>query len=77
MEMVHGAAGSTAFGATKNLWAPAATGSAFDLSPTAMAPLEPWREYITIVSNTVLTGDAERFLPPRSAVTTSVPRPGS
>ena len=32
MEMVHGAAGSTAFGAKKNLWAPAATGSAFDLS---------------------------------------------
>ena len=37
MEMVHGSAGSTAFGATKNLWAPAATGSAFDLSPTAIA----------------------------------------
>ena len=32
MEMVHGAAGSTAFGLSKNLWAPAATGSAFDLS---------------------------------------------
>ncbi len=63
MEMVHGAAGSTAFGATKNLWAPAATGSAFDLSPTAMAPLEPWREYITIVSNTDVR-NAEAFLPP-------------
>ena len=49
MEMVHGSAGSTAFGVTKNLWAPAATGSAFDLSPTSLAPLEPWREYITIV----------------------------
>jgi hypothetical protein len=56
MEMVHGAAGSTAFGIQKNLWAPAATGSAFDLSPTALAPLEPWREYVTIVRNT----DAER-----------------
>ena len=33
MEMVHGAAGSTAFGAKKNMWAPAATGSAFDLTP--------------------------------------------
>ena len=63
MEMVHGAAGSTAFGAQKNLWAPAATGSAFDLSPTAMAPLEPWREYITIVSNTDVR-NAEAFLPP-------------
>ena len=38
MEMVHGAAGSTAFGLQKNLWAPAATGSAFDLSPTSLAP---------------------------------------
>jgi hypothetical protein len=63
MEMVHGAAGSTAFGATKNLWAPAATGSAFDLSPTAMAPLEPWRDYITIVSNTDVRM-AEAFSPP-------------
>jgi hypothetical protein len=63
MEMVHGAAGSTAFGLQKNLWAPAATGSAFDLSPTAMAPLEPWRDYITIVSNTDVR-NAEAFLPP-------------
>jgi hypothetical protein len=63
MEMVHGSAGSTAFGATKNLWAPSATGSAFDLSPTAMTPLEPWREYITIVSNTDVR-NAEAFLPP-------------
>jgi hypothetical protein len=63
MEMVHGAAGSTAFGLQKNLWAPAATGSAFDLSPTAMAPLEPWRDYLTIVSNTDVR-NAEAFLPP-------------
>jgi hypothetical protein len=63
MEMVHGSAGSTAFGLQKNLWAPAATGSAFDLSPTAMAPLEPWREYITIVSNTDVR-NAEAFTPP-------------
>src|SRR5262245_8778936 len=63
MDMVHGSAGSTAFGLSKNLWAPAATGSAFDLSPTAMAPLEPWREYVTIVSNTDVR-NAEAFLPP-------------
>jgi hypothetical protein len=63
MEMVHGAAGSTAFGLQKNLWAPSATGSAFDLSPTALAPLEPWREYVTIVSNTDVR-NAEAFLPP-------------
>ncbi len=52
VEMVHGAAGSTAFGAEKNLWSPGATGRAFDLSPTSMAPLEPFRDYLTIVSNT-------------------------
>jgi hypothetical protein len=63
MEMVHGSAGSTAFGAANHLWAPAATGSAFDLSPTAMAPLEPWRDYITIVSNTDVRM-AEAFSPP-------------
>jgi len=63
MEMVHGSAGSTAFGATRNLWAPDAAGSAFDLSPTSMAPLEPWRDYITIVSNTDVRM-AEAFSPP-------------
>ena len=63
MEMVHGAAGSTAFGLQKNLWAPSATGAAFDLSPTSLTPLEPWREYLTIVSNTDVR-NAEAFLPP-------------
>jgi hypothetical protein len=33
------------------------------LSPTALTPLEPWREYITIVSNTDVR-NAEAFLPP-------------
>src|SRR6187397_257108 len=52
IEMVHGSAGATAFGASKHLWSPAASGRAFDLSPTAMSALEPYREYLTIVSNT-------------------------
>src|SRR3712207_5987863 len=52
MEMVHGAAGSTAFGIQQNMWSPAATGSAFDLGPTSLRSLEPYREYLTIVSNT-------------------------
>src|SRR5688500_4387841 len=52
MEMVHGAAGSTAFGLKKNLWSPAEAGSGFDLSPTSLAALEPYRDYLTIVSNT-------------------------
>ena len=51
-EMVHGAAGSNEWGATQNLWAPAAVGQEFDLTPSALLPLDPWREYLTIISNT-------------------------
>jgi hypothetical protein len=63
IEMVHGAAGSTAFGLSKNLWSPAATGRAFDLSPTSLSPLEPFRDYLTIVSNTDVR-NAEAFEAP-------------
>jgi hypothetical protein len=52
MEMVHGAAGSSPYGIQHNLWSPAATGRAFDLTPTSLAPLEPLRDYVTIISNT-------------------------
>src|SRR5512146_79464 len=52
IEQVHGAAGSTAIGLAKNLWSPAAEGAGFDLSPGSLAPLEPFRDYLTIVSNT-------------------------
>ena len=52
IEMVHGAAGSTAFGLKKNLWSPSASGHEFDLSQTSLSPLEPFRDYLTIVSNT-------------------------
>ena len=51
IEMVHGAAGSNEWGATHNLWAPAAVGRSFDLTPSALLPLDPWREYLTIISN--------------------------
>jgi hypothetical protein len=60
MEMVHGAAGSTTFGLKKNMWAPAETGTAFDLSPTSLRSLEPYRDYLTIVSNTDVR-NAEAF----------------
>jgi hypothetical protein len=63
VEMVHGSAGSTAFGLQRNLWSPAATGSAFDLSVTALSPLDPYRDYLTIVSNTDVR-NAEAFSPP-------------
>jgi hypothetical protein len=52
LEMVHGSAGATKFGITKHLWSPAAAGSDFDLSPTSLKPLEPYRDYLTIVTNT-------------------------
>ena len=63
IEMVHGSAGSTAFGLSKNLWAPAGVGSRFDLTGSSLAPLEPWREHVTIVSNTDVR-NAEAFTPP-------------
>ena len=63
MEMVHGVAGATAFGAKKNMWSPADSGAAFDLTPTALAPLEPYRDYLTIVSNTDCR-NAEAFTAP-------------
>jgi hypothetical protein len=62
-EMVHGSAGATSYGLSKNLWSPAAVGRSFDLSPTSLSPLEPWREYLTIVSNTDVR-NAEAFSSP-------------
>ena len=52
IEQVHGAAGCNEWGATQNLWAPAAEGKDFDLSPTSLRSLEPFRKYLTIVTNT-------------------------
>ena len=52
IEMVHGAAGSNKWGAKNYLWAPEAEGSDFDLSASSLSPLEPFRDYLTIVSNT-------------------------
>jgi hypothetical protein len=51
IEMVHGAAGSNEWGSQQNLWAPAEVGRNFDLSPSSLSPLEPFRDYLTIVSN--------------------------
>jgi hypothetical protein len=63
IEMVHGSAGSTAYGLANNLWAPKDVGRAFDLSSTILSPLEPYRNHLTIVSNTDVK-NAEAFLPP-------------
>ncbi|MBL8982824.1 MAG: DUF1552 domain-containing protein [Gemmatimonadetes bacterium] len=52
MEMVHGAGGCSPFGLANNLWVPVGTGATFDLKGTSLVPLERWRKYVTIVSNT-------------------------
>jgi hypothetical protein len=52
IEMVHGAAGCNEWGAKMNMWSPAAPGRAYDLSPTALSSLDPYRDYLTIISNT-------------------------
>lgn len=62
MEMSHGAAGCTTWGAKQNFWSPSTTGRDFDLSPTSLRSLEPWRRYLTIVSNTDVKM-AEAFIP--------------
>jgi hypothetical protein len=53
IEMVHGAAGSTGEGTNKHYWAPAQTGSDFEWSQS-LEPLAPFRDYVTIVSDTDL-----------------------
>jgi hypothetical protein len=52
IEMVHGAAGCNELGAKMNLWSPAEAGNQFDLGPTALKSLDPYRKHLTIVSNT-------------------------
>ena len=53
VEEVHGLAGCTAFGASKFLYAPEKVGRDFTLVPdNPFSTLEPFREYLTIISNT-------------------------
>ncbi len=52
IEMVHGAAGCNEWGAKQFMWSPSAVGRMFDLSPTALTSLDPYRDYLTIISNT-------------------------
>jgi hypothetical protein len=53
IEMVHGAAGSTGEGTEKHYWSPEKEGSDFAMSES-LQPLEPYRDYLTIVSDTDL-----------------------
>jgi len=63
MEMVHGSAGATPIGLKKNLWSPAQVGREFDLGATSLSSLQPFRDYLTIVSNTDVR-NAEAFTLP-------------
>ncbi len=57
IEMVHGAAGSTIDGAAKHYWSPEKTGADFEFTQT-LSPLEPFREYLTVISDTDLNNAA-------------------
>jgi hypothetical protein len=53
IESVHGAAGSNTWGASKFLWSPEKVGRNFELIAEGSLPaLEPWRKYLTLISNT-------------------------
>jgi hypothetical protein len=52
IEQVHGAAGCSEYGLARHLWSPAATGRRFDISQGNLSPLEPFRDHLTIITNT-------------------------
>ena len=53
IEMVHGAAGSTVDGSNKHYWSPAKEGADFEFTQI-LKPLEPFRDYVTVVTGTDL-----------------------
>ena len=64
IEEVHGLPGCNEWGASRHLFAPATTGPDFELvDDNALKSLEPFRDYLTIVSNTDVAM-AEAFSPP-------------
>lgn len=53
IEEVHGLAGCNDWGATQHLFAPEIIGKDFEMAPnSALISLEPYQDYLTIVSNT-------------------------
>ncbi|MGB1656162.1 MAG: DUF1552 domain-containing protein [Longimicrobiales bacterium] len=52
IENVHGAAGCNDLGASLGLWSPKEEGKDFDLSLSSMNPLDAYRKYLTIISDT-------------------------
>jgi hypothetical protein len=64
IEEVHGSAGCCDWGAKQFLWSPEKIGKDFEiLDVSHMAPLKPWQQYLTIVSNTDVRM-AEAYTPP-------------
>ncbi len=64
IEEVHGLAGCNEWGATQHLYAPATTGKDFEILPeSALSPLQPFQDRLTIVSNTDCR-QAEAFTTP-------------
>jgi hypothetical protein len=64
IEEVHGLPGCNAWGASKFLFAPETTGGDFTLVPdNPLRALEPFRDYLTIISNTDVR-NAEALSPP-------------
>src|SRR5271154_6529729 len=57
IEMVHGAAGSTVDGTARHYWSPSKEGADFEFTQT-LRSLEPFGEYLTIVSDTDLANAA-------------------
>ena len=51
IEIVHGSAGSTEYGSLNNLWTPVKEGADFEFTKI-LKPLEPYREYTTVVTGT-------------------------
>lgn len=57
IEMVHGAAGSALSGMKMHYWGPEKEGADFDFGPdSSLISLRPFRDYLTIVTNTDLNG---------------------
>jgi len=61
IEIVHGSAGSTKYGTEKCLWSPAKEGRDFEFTKI-LQPMEPFRDYTTIVSHTDC-GQADALTP--------------
>ncbi|MBA3269127.1 MAG: DUF1552 domain-containing protein [Acidobacteria bacterium] len=51
IEIVHGGAGSTEYGTLNNLWTPTTPGRDFEFTKI-LKPLEPYREYTTLITGT-------------------------